>query len=98
VQLIAGLKYDKETLRSIFREETMQESVIYRDIAQKNEQQGRLTEGKTLILRQLAKRVGAVPPDVTSQIEALSLEPLESLGEALLDFRSLTDLTNWLQS
>jgi predicted transposase YdaD len=94
VQLIAGLKYDKETLRSIFREETMQESVIYQDITQG----GRLTEGKTLVLRLLAKRVGSVPQEFVAQVEALSLERLESLAEALLDFRSLTDLTNWLQS
>ncbi len=97
VQLIAGLKYDKATLRSIFQEETMQESVIYQEIAQKNEQRGRLTEGKTFLLRLLAKRVGVVPPEAMSQIDGLSLEQLETLGEATLDFRSLTDLTNWLQ-
>jgi predicted transposase YdaD len=94
VQLIAGLKYDKETLRSIFREETMQESVIYQDIAQG----GRLSEGKTLVLRLLSKRLGSVPQEFVAQVEALSLERLELLAEALLDFRSLTDLTNWLQS
>ncbi|MCE2661670.1 MAG: DUF4351 domain-containing protein, partial [Microcystis sp. 53602_E8] len=30
------------------------------------------------------------------QIQELSLEQLETLGEALLDFTSLTDLTTWL--
>jgi hypothetical protein len=33
---------------------------------------------------------------LSQQIRELSLEKLEVLGEALLDFTSLTDLTTWL--
>ncbi|NDJ17912.1 DUF4351 domain-containing protein [Myxacorys almedinensis A] len=32
-----------------------------------------------------------------SQIETLSLEQLESLGEALLEFETIADLEAWLQ-
>ena len=35
VQLIAGLKYDKEIIRQIFSEDMMRDSVIYQDILQK---------------------------------------------------------------
>ncbi|MGK7886974.1 MAG: DUF4351 domain-containing protein, partial [Crocosphaera sp.] len=30
-------------------------------------------------------------------VENLSLEQLENLGEALLDFNNMTDLENWLK-
>lgn len=51
---------------------------------------------RSLIFRQLARRVGEVPESLQSRIEALPIEQLESLGEALLDFSSLEDLEIWL--
>jgi len=51
---------------------------------------------RSLILRQLHRRVGSLSQGVQAQVELLSLERLEALGEALLDFTSLTDLENWL--
>ncbi|NJR38771.1 MAG: DUF4351 domain-containing protein [Leptolyngbyaceae cyanobacterium CSU_1_4] len=51
---------------------------------------------RSLILRQLNRRFGSVPSAMQAQIEALSLERLELLGEALLDFVSLADLETWL--
>ncbi len=39
-QLLAGLKFKKNLIRQFFREEIMQESVIYQDILQKGLQQG----------------------------------------------------------
>ncbi|PSB05103.1 DUF4351 domain-containing protein [Merismopedia glauca] len=35
---------------------------------------------------------------LTMQVDELSLEQLEALGEALLDFEGLEDLQNWLSS
>ncbi|MCY7273199.1 MAG: DUF4351 domain-containing protein, partial [Phormidesmis sp. CAN_BIN44] len=51
---------------------------------------------RSLLLRQLTRRVGEVPEATRSQIDALSLIQLESLGEALLDFSNLADLEAWL--
>lgn len=59
-------------------------------------QEAREDEAKSLILRQLTRRVGEVPESVRTQIETLSLTQLESLGEALLDFSNLSDLEVWL--
>ncbi|MCU0570387.1 MAG: DUF4351 domain-containing protein [Oculatellaceae cyanobacterium Prado106] len=53
---------------------------------------------RSLILRQLNRRVGEIPAPTLEQIQALSLEQLESLGEALLDFTSIADLTQWLNN
>ena len=52
--------------------------------------------GVSLLLRQLAKVCGRLPEDVTNRIRGLPLQQIEELSEALLDFRSLADLQNWL--
>lgn len=53
---------------------------------------------KALVLRQLTRRLGDLPPAIQSQVSALPLEQVESLGEALLDFVKLIDLERWLSS
>ncbi|MFB2897555.1 Rpn family recombination-promoting nuclease/putative transposase [Aerosakkonemataceae cyanobacterium BLCC-F50] len=57
------------------------------------EQQGK----SRLIIRQLKKRFGEISEAITSQIENLSIQYLESLGEDFLDFNSLSDLERWLE-
>ncbi len=52
--------------------------------------------GASLLLRQLAKVCGHLPEDVTNRIRSLPFQQIEELSEALLDFRSLADLQNWL--
>lgn len=52
---------------------------------------------RSLILRLITRKVGEIPDTRRSQIEALSITQLELLGEALLDFRAITDLDAWLQ-
>jgi predicted transposase/invertase (TIGR01784 family) len=57
-----------------------------------------IKEGKLeLVLRLLERRVGEIAPDIQSRIRILSIEQLENLGEAVLDFTSASDLTDWLQ-
>ncbi|WGV23599.1 DUF2887 domain-containing protein [Halotia branconii] len=52
---------------------------------------------RSLVLRQLKRLLGELPDALLSQIQGLSLEQLEALGEALLDFSSMADLEGWLQ-
>jgi predicted transposase/invertase (TIGR01784 family) len=59
-------------------------------------EQAKLNQMMTVVMRQLKKRFGDIPTATSSQIEALSLEDLESLGEDFLDFNSLEDLQSWL--
>lgn len=96
-QILAGLKYDKDLIRQIFREGMMRESVIYQEILAEGEQRGEQRE-RSLILRLLTRRVGELPQTALLRIETLSLEQLENLGEALLDFQTLADLANWFTS
>ena len=42
------------------------------------------------------RKIGSLSPEVTAQIQSLTLEQAEALGEALLDFNQSEDLQNWL--
>ncbi|MEB3218946.1 MAG: DUF4351 domain-containing protein, partial [Nostocales cyanobacterium 94392] len=39
-----------------------------------------------------------LPQEVIQEIQTLSLEQLEALGEALLDFTVIDDLLHWLRA
>ena len=97
-QILAGLRFDTNLINQLFREEIMQESVIYQDIIQRGEQLGKQKGEATLILRQLSRRFGETPAQLEQKIQTLSTTQLEELGEALLDFSSQNDLTTWLQN
>ena len=105
VEILAGLRFDRNLIHQLLREETMQESVIYQDILQKGLERGMqqglqqgLQQGEAaIVLRLLRRRFGDLAPEVENQIQSLSLEQLEALGDELLDFSQLSDLTNWLE-
>ena len=61
-------------------------------------QEGLRQGEQKLIIKQLLHRVGSLPPVQKSQVEALSLQQLEALGEALLDFDQVADLILWLET
>ncbi len=58
---------------------------------------GQQAEAARLILRQLYRRLGPLDAVQETQIQALSVSELEALGEALLDFHNMAELTAWLQ-
>lgn len=111
--ILGGLVLDKQVIRRVLRRELMQESVIYQElreeareearqelreaVRQEVQQEARLEEARSLILRQLTRKVGEVPVATKSQIETLDLTQLEELGEALLTFGTLADLSQWLE-
>jgi Domain of unknown function (DUF4351) len=53
---------------------------------------------RSLILRVLKHKFGSIPDRTIAQINKLSITRLESLGEALLDFSAIEDLTTWLET
>jgi predicted transposase/invertase (TIGR01784 family) len=52
----------------------------------------------SLILRQMVKRLGKIEPETENLIRQLSIQELENLGDAVLDFKNMSDLTAWLQT
>ncbi len=62
----------------------------------RGEARGRAQEAATVTLRQLNRRCGPLNEATSTQIQALPLEQLEALAEALLDFSGPVDLAAWL--
>jgi predicted transposase YdaD len=85
--------------------EDFSKSVAYQEIFGLGEARGEArgkAEGKaegesTVILRLLQRRCGPISAATTARIQALPLEKLEALAEALLDFSSAADLADWLK-
>lgn len=84
-------------LETILPEEREGVMEIVTDWTLEGREEGKKAEALSISLRQLRRKVGFLDQEIEQQIEGLSLERLEVLSEALLDFTSLTDLTNWLE-
>ncbi|MEH2041399.1 DUF4351 domain-containing protein [Nostoc sp.] len=63
---------------------------------QEGREEGRQEGKEDLILRLLNRRIGEIDASLIGRIKGLSIEQLENLGEALLDFSSVADLETWL--
>jgi predicted transposase/invertase (TIGR01784 family) len=59
-------------------------------------QEGRQEGYREMVLSLLEAKIGGLPIDVQSRVEALSPELLRELGKALLGWGSIDDLTAWL--
>jgi predicted transposase YdaD len=57
----------------------MQQSVIYQEWIKEGRAEGRLDGERSLILRQLARCIGDVKPEMRTNIQSLSLPQLETL-------------------
>ena len=59
--------------------------------------QGRQEGELVIIMRLLARRIGAISPEIQARVQELPVSQLEDLGEALLDFTHAPDLEEWLR-
>jgi hypothetical protein len=94
-----NLKVNQE-LETDDRELVMRLEPLYQRDREQAKQEGR-EEGRQqgeqdLILRLLNRRIGEINQSLIEQIQGLSIEQLENLGEALLDFSNVADLETWL--
>ncbi len=80
--------------------EDFTQSVAYREIfgqgRHEGRQEGRRDEAAAVTLRLLNRRCGPLSEATTTQIQALPLEQLEALADALLDFQGPAALASWL--
>ena len=88
----------REEIEKMLSLSELRQTRVYQEGVEEGEQTGALREARSLILRQLTRRIGAISPNSEAKISALSISQLESLGEALLDFSNSADLDNWLRS
>ncbi len=88
--------FTQEELKELQKQELwIQDQQIAIEIAR---EQVTKTAQLSLILRQLVRRLGTIQPETENSIRQLSVEELENLGEAVLDFKHPSDLTVWLQA
>lgn len=69
---------------------------LYQRDREQAKEEGRQKGEQDLILRLLNRRIGEIDASLIERIKGLSIEQLENLGEALLDFSSVADLETWL--
>jgi predicted transposase YdaD len=95
--ILAGLRFEENLIRQLFREDIMRESVIYQSIRQEGKQEGLKQEALTLTMRLLRRRFGELEARIVAKVQQLSREQLEELTEALFDFSEVEDLDAWLE-
>lgn len=78
------------------RELIMRLEPLYQRDREQAKEEGRQEGERYLILRLLNRRIGELDALLIERITGLSIEQLENLGEALLDFSSIADLEAWL--
>jgi predicted transposase/invertase (TIGR01784 family) len=88
IQAMLGLNLEEPRAILEAKEEGREEGKI----------EGKVEGERTIVLRLLNRRVGNIPGALLSQVQKLSVEQLEALGDALLDFSSVADLEGWLQA
>ncbi|MEA3643720.1 MAG: DUF4351 domain-containing protein, partial [Lamprobacter sp.] len=78
----------------------LEQTRAYREIVAKNQpiwqEEGRQGEAQRVALRLLRCRLGTLSKAQQARIQALSVDQLEDLIEALLDFSASADLETWL--
>jgi predicted transposase YdaD len=73
----------------------LQETRVYQEAKQEGIEEG-IERQRSLILRLLNRQVGKLSKEQKSSIDRLSLDQLEGLNEALLDFDTIADVESWL--
>lgn len=82
-----------QEIRAMFGLSELKQTRVY----QEGREEGREEGERSLVLRQLKRRLGSLPDTIEPTLAQLSVDSLEALGEALLDFSEVDDLTMWLQ-
>ena len=82
----------REEIQAMFLLSDIKQTRVYQEAKQEGRQEGEIR----LLIRQLSRRFGKISDRRIQIINSLTLEQLDDLGEALLDFGELADLDNWL--
>ena len=84
----------RQEIEAMFLVSDIKQTRVY----QEAKQEGKQDEATNLLFRQLSKRFGKLSGNYIETISNLTIEQLEDLGEALLDFVDITDLEQWLKA
>jgi Domain of unknown function (DUF4351) len=59
-------------------------------------EQGQESATRSLVVKQLTRKLGNLSPELLARVNGLNLERVEVLAEDLLDFKHVGDLERWL--
>ena len=77
----------------------LEQTRVYQDAKAEGKTEGKTEEGRSLVLKLLTRKLGrSIDLDLQSRVNSLTIEQIESLGEALLDFQGIEELVNWLNN
>ncbi|MFM7576595.1 MAG: Rpn family recombination-promoting nuclease/putative transposase [Microcystaceae cyanobacterium] len=88
----------REEIQAMFLLSDIKQTRVYQEAKQEGRQEGEQAGEVRLVLRLLSKRFGKIGDRSVEMINSLTLEQLDDLGDALLDFGNITDLDDWLKS
>ena len=88
----------RQEIEAMFLVSDIKQTRVYQEAKQEGRQEGKQDEATNLLFRQLSKRFGKLSSNYIETISNLTIEQLEDLGEALLDFVDITDLEQWLKA
>jgi predicted transposase/invertase (TIGR01784 family) len=77
----------------------LEETRVYQEARAEGRAEGLeigIQQERTLVIKQLNRKLGNLSSQVQTIVSDLSIDRVESLGEALLDFTSMADLEAWL--
>lgn len=95
-EILAGLRFDDNLIKQLFREDVMQESVVYQRILRTGLQQG-LEQGlRNSILDALQSRFSSVPENLSEQLALLTPEKLQQLNRQAWTCQTLEEFTTQL--
>ena len=102
MQILNVEDFEKRVIYNLAEELEQQEKLIRDKKGQislarkKGIEIGREEGIRILVKRQIRRKFGEMPPEVQTQIEQLSLEKLDILGDEIFDLATIADLENWL--
>ena len=88
----------RQEIEAMFLVSDIKQTKVYQEAKQEGRQEGRQDGEMILLMRLLSKRFGKLSGNYIENINNLTIEQLEDLGEALLDFGDINDLEQWLKS
>jgi predicted transposase/invertase (TIGR01784 family) len=106
-------KLSRQEVEAMFTHSDLKKTRVYQDAVLEGEQRGlqigkqeglQLGEQKglqrqaTILLRQLTRKFGNIPPRLKTRINKLSAMQLENLAEAIFDLETITELNAWLKN
>jgi Domain of unknown function (DUF4351) len=59
-------------------------------------EQGQESATRSLVVKQLTRKLGNLSPELLAKVNGLNLERVEALAEDLLDFKQVGDLERWM--